>query len=282
VKTPSPLNLKISSRIIQLGNKEGVLLVSSFHTSSIPAFSNPSFLWVPSTNSRSSPRARDSESHAHHHVSGLLIWTLNTSSPIKSTTIERENIDSFPLSCSPEHPLDITSIFAFFRPRFGALQAIHVNGLSRCSSAVIHSDQQTDILQGMLRLNLLYVKSIHVAPLRSSSCSSHPSSTRATRPWARHSGRFPRDRKRGHDPSLGAPMPGHDRGWPLAKIQCASPSRHRIANTENEMPPPFDVTSRRAETFLLLYCAPSQTMSLFARSEQLHLIVLYFASASLQ
>jgi hypothetical protein len=112
--------------------------------------------------------------------------------------------------------------------------------------------------------------------------SSHPRTARGTIQGQVTVAPSPRDRRTGHDPSVGAPMPGHDRAWPLVQTQRASPSCHRVANTE--LLPPFTVTSRCAGSFSAFHlrCAASayQTMALFASSSSSS--VPYVASASLQ
>lgn len=74
--------------------------------------------------------------------------------------------------------------------------------------------------------------------------------------------RSPRDLGRGHDPSLGAPMPGHHRVWPYC---WSKPSALRAPVTGSQTPkllPPITVTSRCAGSPSI--CAVLQTMSLFA------------------
>ncbi len=90
----------------------------------------------------------------------------------------------------------------------------------------------------MLRLNLLYVESgpsfmarLSLVPMLPSTLVHLCNLSMGKSQWA-----IPRDRKRGHDLSLGAPMPGYHRGWPWVKTQCASPSCHRIANTHCFLP----------------------------------------------
>jgi hypothetical protein len=72
-----------------------------------------------------------------------------------------------------------------------------------------------------------------VLPYVPSHCPSHPRLVCATIQGQVNVARSPRDPERGHDPSLGAPMPGHHRAW----LYCWSkPSALRAPVTRSQTP----------------------------------------------
>jgi hypothetical protein len=103
-------------------------------------------------------------------------------------------------------------------------------------------------------LNLLTLSLISVKSSKSRRCvlpnaPAHPRTLRGTIQGQVTVAPFPRDRKTGHDPSLGAPMPGHHRAWPG---RWSKPSALRPPVTGSQTPNcslPFIVTSRCAGSF---------------------------------
>ena len=93
-----------------------------------------------------------------------------------------------------------------------------------------------------------------VLPYVPSHCPSHPRLVCATIQGQVNVARSPRDPERGHDPSLGAPMPGHHRAWPYC---WSKPSALRAPVTGSQTPkllPPITVTSRCAGSPSIALC----------------------------
>jgi hypothetical protein len=102
----------------------------------------------------------------------------------------------------------------------------------------------------------LIFKSLSVASLRCSYVTSH---LLCNLPRVDHSGQLPRDLISGHDPSLGAPIPGHHRARRWSK---SSALRHPVTGSQTLncfLPSHCHITQRRP--FTLYYNASSNNVS---------------------